>query len=40
MDISRTEAEDEVDNCDDHPRVALRQDDVNQHYDIKEEIGK
>ena len=39
-DISTKEGEDEVDNYDDHPRVTLRQDDVNQHYEIKEEIGK
>ena len=34
------EDKDEVVNHDDHPRVSLRQDDINQHYDIKEEIGK
>ena len=39
-DISTKEADDEVDNYDDRPRVTLRQDDVNQHYEIKEEIGK
>jgi hypothetical protein len=32
--------EDEVDARDDHPRVSLREDDINQYYDIKEEIGR
>ena len=32
--------DDDDDNHDDHPRVSLRQDDINLHYDIKDEIGK
>ena len=34
------ELQDEVNNHDDHPSVSLRQDDISQYYDIKEEIGK
>ncbi|XP_028405202.1 myosin light chain kinase, smooth muscle-like [Dendronephthya gigantea] len=34
------ENKDEVDIYDDHPRVSLRQDDINKYYDIRDEIGK
>lgn len=37
---SANDVEDEVDNHDDHPRVSLRQDDINEYYEIKEEIGR
>lgn len=37
---SANDVEDEVDNHDDHPHVSLRQDDINEYYEIKEEIGR
>ena len=37
---SADDGEDESDSHNDHPRVSLREDDINEYYDIKEEIGK
>ena len=39
-DVNQENEVDKVDDFDDHPRVSLKQEDIELYYDIKEEIGK